>query len=478
MSKTATAALEPFKVTAIEAVLSATAVALAVAFVGNPIVAGMLLAIGCSLAWLVRPDIALKLAFFLGGIPLTVFYQFDGDFEGLTRPLFASLGGTTPDGLRLVLTSGILAVLCVSSPVSRRLLVRFWPYCLFLVFAALSLVYTDARAEGLRLVLKIAYPVLLVVVAAQFVHTREQIESVLNWWVAGGVACSILGALLLVFTGTNFMYQGGEFRYSPGFVHPNPFAFYMFALFFYCYSRWRVHKTAYFIPLMVLFAAQSILSGTRAAWLCFPMGLVLYELMGSESRRKWLKISAYVLVPVIALNIVLWHSTTLQERVFRTTDLDPNASIVELLSDVHTSGRLAVWAIGFDEYLSHNKFIGQGIGSNDRLYAGMFQFNVGTVAHNEYLRVLYDTGAIGLLLFLLANYSMFRTAHRLRSHINPDVLLYRRIGYILFVVYLFVAITNNPLEYYVVFSQYIFFILAAAMVLAGKDRNHVVAPSQ
>jgi O-antigen ligase len=67
---------------------------------------------------------------------------------------------------------------------------------------------------------------------------------------------------------------------------------------------------------------------------------------------------------------------------------------------VPTSGRLAYWRFLLDEIVTTSEVIwGHGLGSSAIL--GRTQYvAVWDQPHNEFLRILFETGAIGLLLFL------------------------------------------------------------------------------
>jgi O-antigen ligase len=264
-------------------------------------------------------------------------------------------------------------------------------------------------------------------------------------------------------TGTQFLFTANEFRYNPGFTSSSSYSFYMLALFLYCYARWRKEYSIRFAALTMIFGVQTILPMTRIAWAALLLGLTAFEISYVKGRKKWLAVLVVGLAPAVLMYALVWQFPALQERVFQSDRVDSDLPAIEQAQNVGLSGRGAVWLAGWVDYQEHSLLLGQGIGSNDHYFMSLF----GTVAHNEYLRILYDGGAIGLILFIFANLSLLRWLLKLRRHAPSSVRLYSGVGVALVFAYLLIAITDNPLDYYLLFTQYIFFVLGVCIALAG-----------
>jgi hypothetical protein len=442
----------------------------ALIFCSQPVMVPVIVELVLASLFLFRPVTAIKLMLFSAGLPLSLFYQDVGNVGSEVKPLFAEWGGTTPDGLRLILSCILLCAVLLKLDGTRALLARFWPYTLLLLFMTGTLVLSTAPVEGLRLLMKIVFPFLLFLAVGQLLKSSHDAEVYAGYWIAGGIVASLCAPVVALITGTQFLYTANEFRYNPGFTSASSYSFYMLALFLYCYAQWRRHYSMGFAALAGIFGVQTILPMTRIAWAALLLGLTVFELSHVKGKKKWFAVSAVGLLPAVFLYAMLWQFPALQERVFQSDRVDSDLPAIEQIQSVGLSGRGAVWLAGWVDYQEHSLLLGQGIGSNDHYFMSLF----GTVAHNEYLRILYDGGAIGLLLFIFANLSLLSWLAKLRKHTDASVREYSAIGSALMFAYFLVAITDNPLDYYLLFTQYVFFALGVCVALTRGLKSAVL----
>jgi hypothetical protein len=414
--------------------------------------------------FLYKPTAAIKLMLFSAGLPLSLFYQEVGYSGGGVKPLFPEWGGTTPDGLRLILSCILLCVVLFKLEHTRALLLRFWPYTVMLLFMACTVVHSTAPVEGLRLLMKMVFPFLFFLAVAQLVRSSEEVAAYARYWIAGGIVASFCAPVLILVVGSRYLYPADEFRFGPGFTSASSFSFYMLALSLYCYAQWRKQQSFGFAMLAGVFGIQTVLPLTRIAWVALLLGLTAFELFYVKGRRKWLAAAAMGFLPALILYALVWTLPALQQRVFQTDQIDSDLPAMEQAQSVGLTGRGTVWLAGLEDYREHSLLLGQGIGSSDHYFMGLF----GTVAHNEYLRVLYDGGAVGLLLFILANLSLLRWLGKIRRNEHSAGRTYSATGVALLLAYLVVALTDNPLDYYLLFTQYVFFVLGVCVAMSRE----------
>ena len=77
---------------------------------------------------------------------------------------------------------------------------------------------------------------------------------------------------------------------------------------------------------------------------------------------------------------------------------------------VNTEGRLPLWEATWRSYLT-SPIIGQGAGTADDFVTAHFSSGVGH-PHEDYLRILHDYGAIGLILWLAAYFTLLKAVWR------------------------------------------------------------------
>jgi O-antigen ligase len=464
-----------FGVWAVSCVAAGAALSASV-FCSTPILVPVVVEIIIGALFLYRPTVAIKLMLFSAGLPLSLFYQDVGYVGASPKPLFSEWGGTTPDGLRLILSCILLCVLLLQLERTKTLLRRFWPYTVMLLFMACTVVRSAAPIEGLRLLMKIVFPFLFFLTVAQLVTTSQEAEAYVRYWIAGGLVATLCAPVLLLATGSRFLFLSDEFRLSPGFTSASSFSFYMLALFLYCYAQARKRRSLGFAVLAALFGIQTVLSLTRISWAALILGLAIFEWFYMNGRKRWFVAAGIILLPVVTLYGLVWTFPVLQQRVFQSDQIDSDLPALEQAQSVGLTGRGAVWLAGLQSYSEHNLLLGQGIGSSDHYFMTLF----GTVAHNEYLRVLYDGGAIGLLLFIFANLSLFYRLGQTRRNEDPTVRAHSATAVALMLAYLVVAVTDNPLDYYLLFTQYVFFVIAVCTAISNstsQDNGEVLEAS-
>ena len=98
------------------------------------------------------------------------------------------------------------------------------------------------------------------------------------------------------------------------------------------------------------------------------------------------------------------------------------------------------------------------------------------VVHNEYLRVLYEQGFVGVTWFVisLVGSAIFLGA-KLRGSSGEARMLFAA-ALVAVLVYMAISLTDNPLDYYQLLGQYV--VLLAAMALGVEAREAEDGPDQ
>ena len=196
----------------------------------------------------------------------------------------------------------------------------------------------------------------------------------------------------------------GLVRVYGTFTHPSPYAFYLvqmapLAAVFFVHTRSKFARLGLgvMMPAMVfcIFEAQ-----TRGAW----VGLVVSVMVFSFARARW----TLIFIPLIA-GAMYFGVTTVRERISEATDT--TGSVL---------WRQQQWqkALGVAS-APELATVGTGLGAVDA--------QLGQPTHNEYLRLLIETGAAGLAIVLVIYMRLWRLARdaeRAADHpFERDVLL-------------------------------------------------------
>jgi O-antigen ligase len=212
-----------------------------------------------------------------------------------------------------------------------------------------------------------------------------------------------------------------------------------------------IKQKAYGWTIALLFT--SLLSGTRGPFLALAcMSIIVFK---SITNRK-IKTSDVVIAlgTVVIVYIILI------------------ANNIQIFSqEFYEGGRFSLstfqWRINFwSNYIKYESFsdfvLGRGIGAADG-YGALLTGRSIYLPHNDYIRIFYDTGIIGLGLFLGLLIYFLRWIMRVMTTENDFILL-------MFLSLVCFFISDN----YAYFTHSIFVYLFLASYLADKDKGDIV----
>lgn len=169
-------------------------------------------------------------------------------------------------------------------------------------------------------------------------------------------------------------------RYSGTFGHPNFFAYFLLipigltCSFLMLSPSWKVRLVC--LGLTPLYLLGLVLTYTRGAWIACG---VMFLLLGLLARKWWFLVA-------VAISAVVVYSVTssVQERLYWIVE-DPNIS-------AGTAGRSEIW-LGNLPLIQKQPVVGYGLQSF--IFYSPFQND----AHNSYLKMQFEGGVIGLVLY-------------------------------------------------------------------------------
>ena len=236
----------------------------------------------------------------------------------------------------------------------------------------------------------------------------------------GLLAAQVLAILLISLT----IYKGatwdGGTRHSGLFVNPNNLALIPFLLLFFIDPRrdkWPIRLGVHGVVVAVL-----VFSGTSGAVLAYGIGLAIHFSNMVPKKSRWLVSGLAIFVVLAGVVFIAMEG----ERFLPQTRLVNQISVMrtqlkdvvngvnisfysqeKVLGSGSASGiwRLAHWREIIVTYLEGTpaqQAFGFGIGSSPRI--------MGALSHNEYLRMLFEQGIVGFLLFIFMWQRIIRTA--------------------------------------------------------------------
>ena len=219
------------------------------------------------------------------------------------------------------------------------------------------------------------------------------------------------------------------------FVHPNPFGHYLVLVLIATYIALLGERAAVWVwtlrAVLVLAAVSLALTFTRGAWLAGLLACVVL-VAGTRGRK--------VIVPIIlagSLLVTLVANVPAVASRFESLALtDPSANTA--------LGREMIWTDRIGQAVDR-PVAGYGIGSANVVAERYGSVLAGT--HNDYLRVVLETGLIGLVIWL-AMFALvligIRSIARNRLHVeNADTLVPAALAAV--VAYLIASLVENLL---------------------------------
>lgn len=383
------------------------------------------------------------------------------------KSLFPQFGGLDMNGIRLLAaTAGFLAYV-MFAPRSRQAafgpLGRLW--VLFLFYAGLTMAISLEPFGGLRLLLKLAYPFLTFLIVVGLANSRERLELLTRYTLLAAAFFAVVLNPLLALRGGYRIDATGLIRVGGLGAGDNPFAFYVMVMLFIAFARFLLRMQLRYLLFSILMVVWVWLTVTRIAALASVVGLgTIAALMAVTSGNRKVLIGsalAVVTVGVLLLPNVLERSLGFVPGPAELVQLVRNPAV--MYHAINWQGRELLWAILWVAIMA-SPVIGHGLGSSAVFIRESFPDQRVQVAHNEYLRLATDTGLIGVFLFAAACIGWLVAMLRLSLSGDRTVREFAFPAVAAILAWAVISITDNPLDYYGPFTQYVGFLVAGAVV--------------
>ncbi len=248
----------------------------------------------------------------------------------------------------------------------------------------------------------------IVLLGAQYIRTRRQIWIIVAMVCLAGITQAAYGYIQAVFAlGPEAFIRAANLRVYGTFGQPNPYAGYIniplsiaLALMLLG-SNWTTRILAG-ITAAILGGAE-YLTQSRGGQIAIAVVFLFIIIAGMPRLRKPLALLGLFSLGVVALFLVGWIPTYVLTPAFSKLGLIQISFTNPSTDDYPTAERLAHWIAGLRMFFDH-PLTGVGIGNYpsaySQYYVTIFVNSLGH-AHNYYINIAAETGAIGLTAFLL-----------------------------------------------------------------------------
>jgi|GEM_PF-1154225 len=173
----------------------------------------------------------------------------------------------------------------------------------------------------------------------------------------------------------------------------------------------------------------------------------------------------------LAMGIGLFYTPVFQKRFF----YEGKGTLSQVMrGEFLGAGRFEAWPLIYSE--AENKpWLGYGVGTTRGFVPTVWEDM--TLPHNDYLRIAFELGILGLSIYLLATFSQMISLGREMSR-TKGIVRYAFAATLLgWFVFLISACTDNPLTYAVWFTNPLFALMGAAYGVATREPREGQSPT-
>ncbi len=344
--------------------------------------------------------------------------------------------------------SGLILVKAGLAPERLRFWSGCWLWPLWYGVIWLSLLWLEGiDQDAIKFAFELSTPFIYGLAGAMFVRTRSQMS-----WLLYCYCGSILIAFLCVATwkiglvefGTGVVTSGMALDGRPHSMSLLPLAALAVALF----PRHILLSIVLWISCLLV----SGIEGSRGTTLCMLVLPVFHPHVGG---LLW-RFLSLTLAFTMALGV--FYLPAMQERLFPKTG---QGTIAELFdTKVSGTGRFDVWPLVLERALE-KPWLGHGVSSAARYIPTVWQKMESP--HNEFLRIGYEFGVLGLVTFIVVIIlQMTLLARKVKWLAYPFDMTASAV-FLSFVAFVLLCLTDNPLSSNVRLLNPVFLLLGAAL---------------
>ena len=319
------------------------------------------------------------------------------------------------------------------------------PYEYFLAVSIISSVFSGVLISSLADWFRFLSLYFIYLITYNFVlKDKDYIHKLLDFMMYSAIIPISKGFIQLL-TNTGNHSDGGYNRVYGTFVHPNPFAFYLLIIVAICYMVFlngKKTKKIIAISISVCSIALILFTYTRSAWIGL---LLLLIIIFRQIRSKYKYLVLFLLTAIFVIyqsNYIIGFFTARFNNITSSK-----------MEESSLATRLYIWSNMVKVSFNH-PLLGTGL-STFELYSEK-ELGFSAMAHNDFLRIFFETGIIGLLSYLYLLYKVikvnYKNSRKLKYSINTIIMW-------LFIIFAAMSIGDNIID--MLSSQLYLWVLVA-----------------
>lgn len=304
---------------------------------------------------------------------------------------------------------------------------------IFTLVSIISLIYTINHITSVVFIFKILSFIAIYLLVFNLVTTREDGIKLLSYFPLAAILPLIYGFYQVVSGQTYVMTNTGLMRFASFFYFANNFAQFLLIILLGSIPLFLYIKKKRKIPLFLLLNAiiiTIVILNVRSIWLTILISSFVIAYFLPKLRKHLI-----VITPVI----ILLFLPLFAKGFGKVINPNPHLKYSESFY-----WRLNFWEEIITKVFVRQPILGFGIGTSEEVTATYIRCAL--MPHNDYLRILLDTGILGVIpyiLFLLSNLLFsYRNIHKYKKDFYLNVC-----GFTLFVSFIFMTIAQNIFYY-------------------------------
>lgn len=394
---------------------------------------------------------------------------------GLFRPSGSLIAGFDLSSIWLLFNIVLLLIILFRNGINfsgiRIIIGIYFLYLLYGTVITMFQIGTTTSFEfSLRILLKQIYPLLTLMVTASLFRRYDYLHIVIpKVLIVAFIASLLIGPLaarLWPFTLylSNFLYGGASFTDHLGIITSLSLVW------------WAATQKKRYMLLAIWFFVSTMISTHRTGLVAMAIGVSFFAVLRFGKMRALPLLIALYLCAMSALFLY----PEMQDKMFKGQDkIDASYIISDPTSldfnEINSSGRFPMWEDLMNRFWRPRPLTGSGFGAvQNFLYSK--ENTTGIIhPHSSYVKVLCDTGLIGLCMFILIHLScMLRAFLIYNSQTNAEANL--AAGFVLCAVpsLLFIMGFESAINCATSIMQYTYIFTGIAVGISSQNEEYAI----
>lgn len=349
----------------------------------------------------------------------------------------------------------------------------FWIYLLISFF---SILYSPDKGNGLKILSQLFHPFAVYMLIMVSLNNQKDLYYIIKLMLIGG-ALTIIFNIYQMVLGQAFSVTGeGAYRLD-GPAGLGGYAFFLLVLILACYSFYFNYQNKKYFFAAIIFIIFFIMTGTRIA----IIGLLIAFAFLQWLLKKRIRL---ILAPFLFVLLLLFLPSSFNRFVPGDVDHETLLSEInkgnydQVLYMGNWEGRVKIWDSGVNEFFFKSPLWGNGLGASSSLtgsyYFGDKMVRQVAAAHNEYVRIIIETGIIGIIIYLVLMFAYLKRALNIyRISSSPFTKALAMSSAASLISYMVISITESTCFFYYQFGALVWALAALATKAAEINEKQI-----